>query len=51
MPEEANQHFLKIDAPISEDIARRQRNCLISWVLLSIAVAVAVYTVFPGEPK
>lgn len=49
--EETEQRFLKIDAAIGEDIARRQRNRLISWVLLFVAAAVAIYVILAGRTE
>lgn len=49
--EEAEQRFRKIDAAISEDIARRQRNRLVSWALLLVAAAVAIYVILAGRTE
>ena len=49
--QDANERFQKIDAAISRDIARRQRNRLISWALLFLAAAVAVYAVLAGRTE
>lgn len=49
--EAAEQRFRKIDAAISEDIARRRRNRLMSWGLLLVAAAVAIYVILAGRTE